>query len=322
VCSSDLKSIKEKFPMLQIGLMIEGQNGLNWERWKNVLRTAEEGGYQCVFRSDHFTNPEGDHMDALELWTSLTYAAATTERIEFGPLVTPITFRHPSFVVQYAAAINTLSDGRLILGMGTGWQDREHREFGIYFPELSERYERLTDGLEIVTRLFNNDEPVSYDGKHFSLDGALITMKRPGGPQLLIGGNGPKKTLPLAAKYAVEWNAVYLDHETFQQRNALLDEYLEQEGRQPGDVKRSLMTRLIYRKDESALNTALQEMGRSKEELQERGLVVGTAQEVTDQLGAWSEAGVERIMLQWLELDDMESLEAMAVDVLPHFHGA
>ncbi len=306
--------------MLQIGLMIEGQNGLNWERWTNVLRTAEEGGYQSVFRSDHFTNPNGDHLDALELWTSLTYAATITKRIEFGPLVTPITFRHPSFIVQYAAAIDLLSEGRLILGMGTGWQDREHREFGIPFPALSERYERLQDGLEIVQRLFNNDQPVSYEGQHYSLDGALITMKRPGGPDLLIGGNGPKKTLPLAAKYAVEWNAVYLDRAAFQQRNDLLNEYLQQEGRQPGEVRRSVMTRLIYRQDEAALNEALSQMGRSKGELQERGLVVGTAQEVTDQLGAWEEAGAQRIMLQWLELDDMASLESMAAEVLPHFH--
>jgi len=216
--------------------------------------------------------------------------------------------------------VNTLSEGRLVLGMGTGWQDREHREFGIYFPELSERYERLTDGLEIVTRLFNNNEPVSYEGKHYSLDNALITMKRPGGPKLLIGGNGPKKTLPLAAKYAVEWNAVFLDRDTFKERNALLNEYLAEEGRQPSDVKRSLMTRLVYRKDQAALNAALEEMGRSKEELQERGLVIGTGQEVVDQLGAWSEAGIERIMLQWMELDDMASLESMAAEVLPRFH--
>lgn len=306
--------------MTQIGLMIEGQNGLNWENWKNVLRTAEDGGYQCVFRSDHFTNPNGDHMDALELWTSLTYAASHTERIEFGPLVTPITFRHPSFIVQYAAAINTLSDGRLILGMGTGWQDREHREFGIYFPELSERYERLTDGLEIVTRLFNSDDPVTYEGKHFSLDGAKITMKTPGGPKMLIGGNGPKKTLPLAAKYAVEWNAVYLDHETFKDRNTLLNQYLQEEGRNPADVKRSLMTRMIYRKDQAALDSALAGMSQSKEELQARGLIVGTSQEVTDLLGNWAGIGVQRFMLQWLELDDMASLEDFAANVLPHFH--
>lgn len=304
----------------QIGIMIEGQDGLNWERWQRILQTAEDSGYQCVFRSDHFTNAQGPHKDALELWTSLTYAASHTERIEFGPLVTPITFRHPAMITQYAAAIDKLSNGRLILGMGTGWQDREHNDFGIYFPPLSERYERLEDGLEIVTRLFNHDEPVSYDGKHFSLDGAYLTYKRMGGPLLLIGGNGPKKTLPLAAKYAKEWNAVYLDRETFKARNALLDGYLEDEGREASDVKRSLMTRVIYGADEAAVNAKLATIKSSKEDLIKRGIIVGTGQDVVDQIGQWVDCGVERFMLQWIELDDIAGMEAMAQDVLPHFH--
>ena len=104
--------------MTQVGIMIEGQDGLNWERWKRILQTAEDSGYQCVFRSDHFTNASGPHKDALELWTSLTYAASHTSRIEFGPLVTPVTFRHPSMNVKYASAISDLSGGRLIMGMG------------------------------------------------------------------------------------------------------------------------------------------------------------------------------------------------------------
>ncbi|MEL6524441.1 MAG: LLM class flavin-dependent oxidoreductase, partial [Chloroflexota bacterium] len=128
---------------MQIGLMFEGQDGLNWEHWKNVLEVADTTGYQSVWRSDHFTNAQGEVKDALELWTSLTYAAASTENIEFGPLVTPITFRHPALLAQYAASVDVLSEGRLILGMGTGWQDREHEAFGIHFPALSERYERL-----------------------------------------------------------------------------------------------------------------------------------------------------------------------------------
>lgn len=304
----------------QIGIMIEGQDGLNWERWKRILQTAEDSGYQSVFRSDHFTNASGIHKDALELWTSLTYAASHTERIEFGPLVTPITFRHPSMITQYAASIDLLSNGRFLLGLGTGWQDREHKEFGIYFPSLSERYERLEDGLEIATRLFNNTEPVDYEGKHFSLDGALLTMKSDGGPRILIGGNGPKKTLPLAAKYAKEWNAVYLDRETFKERNDLLNTYLEQEGRQPSDVKRSLMTRVLYGKDDAALQAKLDTMQHSVDELKQRGIVVGTGAAVVDQIGQWVDVGVERFMLQWIEQDDMAGLEAMAQDVLPHFH--
>ena len=108
--------------MTDIGIMIEGQDGLNWARWKRLLRTAEDCGYQCVFRADHFTNPAGEDKDSLDLWISLAYAATHTKSIEFGPLVAPITFRHPSMNVRYAAAIDDLSGGRLVLGMGAGWQ--------------------------------------------------------------------------------------------------------------------------------------------------------------------------------------------------------
>lgn len=304
---------------MQIGLMFEGQMGLNWDNWKQILEIADNAGYQSVFRSDHFTNPQGDIQDALELWTSLTYAAAMTKNIEFGPMVTPITFRHPAFVAQYAASIDVLSEGRLILGMGTGWQDREHEAFGIYFPPISERYERLQDGLEIVSRLFAAEEPISYEGKHFSLKDANITMKRKD-TKILIGGNGPKKTLPLAAKYAVEWNAVYLNFEDFKERNNLLDGYLEEEGRNAKDVKRSLMIRCIYGKDDVALANKLEGASSTKEELQARGLVVGTGSEIVDILGKWRDNGLDRIMLQWVELDDLNSLNDMANDILPHFH--
>jgi len=305
--------------MAQIGIMIEGQAGLTWEAWKRILQIAEDSGYQCVFRSDHFTNAGGPHTEALELWVSLTYAADHTERIEFGPLVTPITFRHPSMTVKYASAVDDLSGGRLVLGMGTGWQDREHQEYGIYFPELAERYERLTDGLEIVTRLFNNDEPVHYEGKHYSLDGAhlLPQPQRAGGPPILIGGNGPKKTLPLAAKYATEWNAVYASHALYKERTEQLNGYLEAEGRQPEDVKRSLMTRILYGK----LQKRLDDMGEDRvKAMKERDIIIGTGSAVVEQIGKWTELGVERFMLQWLELDELDLLEDLANDVLPHFH--
>lgn len=304
--------------MTQIGIMIEGQDGLNWQRWENILRTSEQAGYQCVFRSDHFTNANGIHKDALELWASLTYAATITEKIEFGCLVTPITFRHPAMTVQQALAVDLLSKGRLVLGMGTGWQDREHREFGIPFPDLSERYEHLTEGLEITRLLLNSTEPVSFQGKHYQLDGALLTMKNVGSPKILIGGNGRNKTLRLAAKYAVEWNTVYTDPKTFKDLNSLLNGYLAEEGRKPEAVKRSLMMRVLYG-DEARISRLTENFKASREDLLQRGFIIGKGQAIVDQIGVWAEAGIERFMLQWLELDEMDELAAMAQDILPHF---
>jgi alkanesulfonate monooxygenase SsuD/methylene tetrahydromethanopterin reductase-like flavin-dependent oxidoreductase (luciferase family) len=303
---------------MQIGIMIEGQMGLNWNNWKNILQTAEDAGYHSVFRSDHFSNPQGEFQDSLELFASLVYAASHTRRIEFGPLVTPITFRHPAIIANSAAAVDVLSNGRFYLGMGIGWQDREHKAFDIYFPESSERYERLTDALEIATRLFKAIAPVSYEGKHFSLRDAQITMKRD--TRILIGGNGPNKTLPLAAKYAAEWNGVFLNRADYRERNQLLDSYLAEEGRKPGDVKRSMMTRVFYGKNDTDLKKRMEGTKQSKEELAARGVVVGTGSELIEQLGAWQDAGCERIMLQWLDYDDMAGLEALAAEVLPVFH--
>lgn len=308
----------------QIGIMIEGQDGLNWQRWQRILATAEESGYQCVFRSDHFTNPNPPDKDSLELWTSLTYAASHTSTIEFGPLVTPVTFRHPSMNVKYAAAIDELSNGRLVLGMGAGWQDREHKAFGLPFYDFSTRYDMLTDALEVTTRLFKSDEPVSYGGEHFSLKDAILLPRpiRAGGPPILIGGNGPKKTLPLVAKYADEWNAVFADHDLYQARSQRLNDLLQQEGRQPQDVKRSLMTRVIYAKDDAQLKQKLAVITRTEDDLAERGIIVGTPNAIVDRIGAWVELGVERFMLQWLELDAMDDMAHMAQHVLPHFHNA
>ena len=139
----------------QIGLMIEGQMGLNWERWDRLLALAERAGFQNVFCSDHIVDPEPPDQDSLELWAALTYAAAKTKRIEFGPLVSPVTFRHPVMALRQAAAVDDLSAGRLVFGLGAGWNEREHENFGIGFYNFKTRFAQLTDALEITRRLLD-----------------------------------------------------------------------------------------------------------------------------------------------------------------------
>ncbi|MDE2775090.1 MAG: TIGR03560 family F420-dependent LLM class oxidoreductase [Chloroflexota bacterium] len=308
--------------MTQIGIMIEGSRGLNWTRWKGLLRTAEDCGFQSVFRSDHFTNPAGeDDQDSLELWMSLAYAASHTESIEFGSLVAPVSFRHPSMQARYAAAIDDLSAGRLVLGMGAGWQAREHQRFGLPFYDFATRYQMLEEALQVTKRLLRSDTPFDFIGEHYQLEDAILLPRpaRPGGPPILIGGNGPKRTLPLVAKHADEWNADALDLVTYRARRAILDEYLSAEGRAVDALKYSLMTRVIYRRTQAQLDAFLHESGISKDEVAAGRLIVGTAGEVIDQMAARFEAGINRIMLRWLELDDMANLELLAHDVLPQF---
>ncbi len=306
--------------MIKIGLMFEGQDGLNWERWSRLLQLAEDGGFHCVFRSDHYTNPVGEYKDSLELWVSLTYAASHTKRIEFGPLVTPVTFRHPTITTRMAVDVDTLSNGRLTLGMGAGWQEREHHNFGVPFYDFKTRYAMLTDALEVTTRLIESDTPVNYDGEHFSLDDAIQLPRPTRKIPILIGGNGPKRTLPLAAKYADEWNGVFIPPETYQERNQLLDNLLAENGRDAGAVKRSLMMGTVFGKDDAAYKAALEARGADEAHLRERGVILGTSSQWIDQIGKYNEVGVECIMLQWLNLDDLDGIELVAKEVLPHFH--
>lgn len=299
-----------------VALMIEGQNGLTWERWQELVRTVEELGFDGLFRSDHFTNAEGPVTDSLGLWPSLTWLADNTDRVDFGPLVTPMSFRDPVHTARMARDVDDLAGGRLVLGVGAGWQEREHDTFGFDLLSLSERFDRFEEGLEVITKLLRNDEPVSLEGKYYELDEAQLMPRpdRPGGPEILVGGNGMSRTVPLAARYADEYNAVFLPVEEYATRLDRLDEVLEQIDRDPHAVRRSMMTQVVYGRDESELESVLED--RDRDELREDGILVGTGPEIADQLAALGEAGAERVMLQWLDLEDLDRLEAMAEDVL------
>ena len=304
--------------MLEIAIMIEGQNGLTWESWKRISRFIEDAGFVGLYRSDHFTNPQGPVLDALELWTSLTWLADNTKRIEFGPLVTPFSFRHPVHIAHRASAIDDLSGGRLTLGLGAGWQDREHTTFGFELLDVKSRLDRFEEGVEVVTQLLRSDDPVNFEGTYYQVRGGTLLPhpQRKDGPRILIGGKGEKRTLPLAAQFADEWNCVMLTPEAFSKKNTVLENLITSAGRKPELVRRSLMTPCIFGKDEESLNEKISEYETTIEDLQGYGIITGNANAVKEQLQKLEEAGVQRIMLQWLALDDMDGLEALAKAVL------
>ena len=304
--------------MLEIAMMIEGQNGLNWPRWQALVRQVEALGFAGLYRSDHFTNARPPSMDSLELWVSLTWLAANTSRIEFGPLVTPFSFRHPALTARMAAAVDELSDGRLTLGLGAGWQEHEHHMFGFELLDVRSRFARFQEGMECVTRLLRTSEPVTFAGEFYQLDGAQVLPRphRPGGPRILVGGNGFRRTLPLVARYADEWNANFIGPQEFEKANKELDRLLAEAGRPASSVRRSLMTGCVFAKDARGLDKKLAERGRTTEQLRERNVLVGAGQEIKAQLQQLSDAGVQRVMLQWLELDDLAGLRELAKVVL------
>jgi F420-dependent oxidoreductase-like protein len=303
-------------PMLEVALMIEGQNGLTWPRWQRIARAVDELGFAGLYRSDHFTNANPPDMESLELWMSLAWLASHTERIEFGPLVAPVSFRHPVLMARMALAVDDLSGGRLTLGLGAGWQEREHTNFGFDLLDMPQRFARFEEALEVITRLLSSDEPVSFAGSFYRLQDAILLPRpqRPGGPPILIGGNGPQRTLPLVARYAHEWNAVFATAARFAELNSRLDELLHEQNRQPSEVRRSLMTTLVFGRDDAEIQRKLS--GHDAAERRERGIIVGSGAEVQEQLGRLAEAGVQRVMLQWLDLDDLDGIAALAEAVL------
>lgn len=325
--------------MIQISVTIEGQEDLTWPRWKRLVSAVERLGFAGLFRSDHFP---GDRA-ALELVVSLTYLADHTERIHFSPLVAPMSFRDPAMLARQAAAIDDLSGGRMILGLGAGWEENEHNTWGYDLGDVATRAARWEEGLELITRLLRSDQPVTFEGRFFQLRGARLLPRpqRPGGPPILIGGNGPRRTLPLVARYADIWNALHLPIDVFRERSALLDNLLQREGRRPTDVKRTMMLMVWCGGDEEELKQRASWVYRWAPQLAELpwdaqleqmddmftptlqrfgggfAPIVGTPKQAVEQIQAYATAGLEELIMQWFDVEDLEGLEFFAEHVLP-----
>jgi alkanesulfonate monooxygenase SsuD/methylene tetrahydromethanopterin reductase-like flavin-dependent oxidoreductase (luciferase family) len=232
--------------------------------------------------------------------------------------------------VRQAAALDDLSGGRMILGLGAGWQDREHRLFGHNLGDVPTRMARLEEGLEVITRLLRSNEPVTYEGKFFQLREALLLPRpqRLRGPEIMIGGNGPKRTLPLVVRYADIWNGNFLSPEAFEERSTTLDQLLRTAGRNPSEIKRTVMLSLTFGRNITELDQRLnwrrhdpQYAGKTLDkviaELSMNGTIVGTPDMIIEQINAYGKVGADELVLQWFDLDDIDGLRAFATSVLP-----
>jgi F420-dependent oxidoreductase-like protein len=314
--------------MIDVSIMVEGQMGVTWSNWKRFAAAVEALGYAGLYRSDHFTDPQPPSSDSLEMVISLTYLADRTERIHFGPCVAPVSFREPVMFVRQAMQIDDLSGGRMVLGLGAGWQEREHHMFGYPLGDVKTRMARFEEGLEVAWRLLRSDGPATFEGQFFQIRDAELLPKpqRPGGPPIMIGGNGPKRTMPLTARFADIWNGVFLTPAQFTERSQSLDALLPQHGRRPEDVRRTVMTGVFFGTNERDLERRIGWRGglggRSVAEviaqMQHEGRVVaGGPEECAAQIRAYADAGAQEIFLQWLDLDDIAGLEEIADLVLP-----
>ena len=305
--------------MVEISIMVEGQDGLSWPRWQRLVQATEELGFDGLYRSDHFSNAQGPYLDALELWVSFTWLAANTTRIRFGAMVSPVSFRDPVLLAWQASGVDALAGGRLDIGLGAGWQEREHNAFGYDLLDLKGRFDRFDEALHVIRELTRSETPVTFEGEYYQLREALLLPRSPraDGPPITIGGTGPKRTLPLVAKYGDEWNFNNRTVEDYLELNNRLNELLDQQGRPRTSVRRSMASALSIGATDSDVRKKIGDG--DKAGMISRGHFAGTPNEITENIQRYVDAGVDGFKIRLLDLDDVSSLELLASEVLPHF---
>ncbi len=309
--------------MVDIALMVEGQEDLTWDRWFRFVEAAETLGFEGLFRSDHLTalNGESDR-ESLALWPSLTAAAMQTRRIRFGPLVAPITFHHPALMAKTAASIDVLSEGRFDLGLGAGWFRDEHLMFGIEYPPHSDRVERLDNAVALIKSMWSGDSVTIREGPYRLRSAQSLPIPFQPSPTIIMGGKGAR-TLAVVARHASEWNFSYSTLDAFLLKSADLDRACEAIGRDPRTIRRSMMLPFAIGNDDSqvarhiaAHRATFSDLPADQDDWLSAGFLVGSPDRIVDQIGSRVEAGVSRFMLQQNALDDLSSIEILATDVL------
>ncbi len=304
-------------------IFTEPQQGASYDQQVRVAQLAEQLGFDAFFRSDHFL-AMGD-TDGLpgptDAWITLAGIARETSRIRLGTLMTSATFRLPGLLAVAVAEVDAMSQGRVELGLGSGWFDGEHTAYGVPFPPLGERFERLEEQLAIITGMWAcpSGDQFSFHGRHYQLEDCPALPKpvqRPG-PPVLIGGHGPKHTPRLAATYGAEVNVPFVSEEDTAVQFRRSKAVCESIGRDPGSLVCSAAQVVCCGRDEAELARRAGAISRSVDELRQNGLC-GTPDEVVKKLASFANVGTDRMYLQFLTLDDLEHLELIGAEVLPH----
>ena len=306
---------------------MEPQHGATYDQQLAVAREAEAGGFDAVFRSDHYLRMgEGDGLPGpTDAWTTLAGLARETTRIRLGTLVTSATFRQPGPLAVTVAQVDAMSGGRVELGIGTGWFEAEHRAYGIPFPPLAERFDRLEEQLEILTGLWGT--PVggsfSFDGRFYQLadSPALPKPVQSPGPPILIGGSGPTRTPRLAARFADEFNVPFRSVADTTAQFDRVRRACEAAGRDPASISLSAGVTVCCGSNQADLDRRAAAIDRTAAPLRAVG-VTGPPAAVVEHLMAFAAEGATTVYLQFLDLDDLDHLRLLAAEVLPALDAA
>jgi alkanesulfonate monooxygenase SsuD/methylene tetrahydromethanopterin reductase-like flavin-dependent oxidoreductase (luciferase family) len=300
---------------MRVCLMIEGQEGVTWEDWVSLARTAEDSGLEGLFRSDHYLGiVGGEPAAALDAWATIAALSVLTERIRLGTMVSPVTFRHPAVVARMVVTADHVSGGRVELGLGAGWYEAEHRAHAFEFPPLGERFDKLGADTEAIVRAWTDDpmqQPKPVQQPH---------------PPIVVGGSAKPRGARLAARFAQEYNTNFATLEECRRRRAALDEACRAAGRDPATLPLSLMTGCVIGRDEAEVyerTAALQRLRGEQGDPAEWAarhnevMLIGTVGQLADRLRALEDVGVTRVFLQHLDHRDLGAVELMGRELVP-----
>ncbi len=306
---------------MELRIFTEPQQGASYDDLLAVARRAEETGFGAFFRSDHYlkmgsVSGEPGPTDA---WTTLAGLARDTRSIRLGTLMSAATFRLPGPLAITVAQVDQMSGGRVELGIGTGWYDAEHQAYGIPFPPLGERFDRLDEQLAMITGLWRTPSGETFDftGRHYQVvDSPALPkpVQRPH-PPILLGGKGAKRTPQLAARYADEFNLPFVSIDETVAQFARVRAACADIGRDPAELTWSNACVLCCGKDDAEVARRAAAIGREPDELRANGLA-GTPAEVVDTIGRYAEIGSQRLYLQVLDLTDLDHLDLVATEVM------
>lgn len=317
---------EDKKPTIRFGLQV-AQQQTTIEELKEVWKEAEALGFDTLWTNDHLLASVGPpEAPELEAWTLLAAMATTTSKVKIGAMVTNNLFRSPVVLAKMATTVDHLSNGRLILGIGAGWFEKEHQVYGIPFPPMKERTQAFAEALEVITKLWAANPTVSFKGQFYTLTDAPFMPKpvQKPHPPIMIGGIGEKKILPLIAKYAQMWNIPSLPAEQIAEKSKILEKACQKIGRNCAEIERSYLTPLYIKGDAAEVQTLLQRVADlrkvSVDEVR-RSVLAGDPATIKKQMQAYIDVGVTHFIINLRRpgLYDLEGVRLFAKEVMPAF---